>query len=135
MNKIDAKGRVSVPAQYRSALSEQSFNGIVAFRSYFLNAIDAFGIDRMEKLSQEVDTMDIFSQKQNDMTASIFADSHMLPFDKDGRIILPDSLISHAKLDGNVAFIGRGATFQIWHPTEFKDYQEKARENMRSRIE
>lgn len=135
MNKIDAKGRVSVPAQFRTALSRQSFQGIVAFRSYFLSAVDAFGIDRMEKLSQELDTMDIFSQKQNDMTASIFADAHMLAFDKDGRIVLPEMLVEHAKLNGNVAFVGRGATFQIWEPNEFKLYQEKARENMKNNLQ
>lgn len=132
VNKLDKKGRVSVPAQFRSALTNQSFPGIVAFRSCFLTAIEAFGIDRMEKLSQEVDTMDILSQKQDSITASIFADSHMLQFDQDGRVVLPEILIQHANLSGDIAFVGRGPSFQIWEPEMFKTHQEEARQSMKS---
>ncbi len=46
-NKVDRKGRVSVPAQFRQTLAAQSFQGIVAFRSYRADAIEACGFDFM----------------------------------------------------------------------------------------
>ncbi len=132
-NKIDKKGRVSVPASFRSVLSRQTFQGIVAFRSLTSCAIEAFGMDRMERLSDQMDTFDPFAQDQDDLTASIFADAHPLPFDKEGRILLPESLLQHAELQETVSFVGRGATFQLWNPAHFQAHQKKARERLGER--
>lgn len=123
---------MSVPSSFRAALAQQSFPGIVAFRSLSLAAIEGFGIDRMEKLSQHVDQMDLFSDDQQDWASSIFADAQQLPFDGEGRILLPDSLREHANLDEMVAFVGRGPTFQLWNPQDFQQYQEKARQRLKA---
>ena len=75
--------------------------------------------------------MDLFSDSQEDMASAIFADAHQLPIDSDGRIILPQELTEHAGLDTHVAFVGRGATFQLWHPDVFAHMQQQARERMK----
>ncbi|OJW50362.1 MAG: division/cell wall cluster transcriptional repressor MraZ [Alphaproteobacteria bacterium 41-28] len=133
INKLDKKGRVSVPASFRLALSGQTFQGIVAFRSYKLPAIEGMGIDRMQRLSDSVDQLDLFSDAQDDLTATIFADSHMLAFDGDGRIVLPQALLEHAKIQDNVAYVGHGATFQIWNPDAFEAYQQEARKRVQDK--
>jgi len=127
LNKLDKKGRVSVPASFRQALGGQTFQGIVAFRSYKLPAIEGMGIDRMQRISESVDQLDLFSEAQDDLTATIFADAQMLALDGDGRVILPQLLLDHAKIKDSVAFVGRGATFQIWNPEAFENYQSDAR--------
>lgn len=133
INRLDKKGRVSVPSTFRSSLAQQSFQGIVLFRSYTLQAIEGFGMDRMEKLSAQLDTLDLFSDDQNDLAASIFADAHQLSFDGEGRVLLPELLCEHASLAGQVAFVGRGATFQIWNPEVFKQHQEEARQRLKAK--
>jgi MraZ protein len=133
MNRLDKKGRVSVPAPFRLALSGQAFQGVVVFRSYKSSAIEGMGMNRMERLSQSVDQLDMFSDVQDDFAATIFADSHMLAFDGDGRIVLPELLIKHAQIENNVAFVGRGATFQIWNGEAFEAHQEKARQRIQER--
>lgn len=130
INKVDKKGRVSVPAPFRSALVEESFQGIVVFRSYRFDAIEACGLSRMGLLSERVDRLDLFSEDQDELTAAIFADAHQLSFDTDGRVMLPEVLTAHANIKDKVAFVGRGTTFQIWEPDYFKEHQEKARENI-----
>ncbi len=60
VNKIDKKGRISVPASFRQALAQQSFQGVVVFRSYKFPAIEGMGIERMERLSSSVDELDLF---------------------------------------------------------------------------
>ena len=132
VNKLDKKGRVSVPASFRLALSQQSFQGIVAFRSFKLPAIEGMGIDRMQRLSESVDQLDLFSETQDDLTASIFSDSQMLAFDGDGRVVLNQALLDHAKIQEGVAFVGRGATFQIWNPHNFKAHQQEARQRIQN---
>lgn len=131
INKIDKKGRVSVPASFRATLADQAYPGIIIFRSYKHPALDGMGIDRMQKLSDSVDTMDLFSDAQDDLNTSIFADSHMLAFDGDGRVMLPQALIDHANLSDAAAFVGRGATFQIWNPETFETMQAQARARVR----
>lgn len=127
VNKIDKKGRVSVPASFRATLSDQTFQGVVIFRSYVVNALEGSGMDRMELLSKSIDTLDTFSQEQDDLSAALFADAHQLPFDGEGRIILPAELSETLNISEQVAFIGRGKTFQIWEPGHFKKHQEAAR--------
>lgn len=127
VNKVDKKGRVSVPAPFRAALAGQSFAGIVAFRSYKFPALEACGADRMERLSRSMDDLELFSQEQDDLAATIFADSRQLPFDSDGRIVLPESLAQHADITEQAAFVGRGPMFQIWNPDAFSRFQDEAR--------
>ena len=127
INKVDRKGRVSVPAPFRAAVRDQSFKGIVAFRSYREATIEACAIDRMEQLSDSVDALDQFSDEQDELASTIFADAHQLPIDGDGRIVLPAILAEHAGITNAAAFIGRGATFQIWSPDAFELHQVEAR--------
>lgn len=127
INLVDAKGRVVVPKEFRANL--ENFHGFVAFRSHTVNAIDCFSMERMEKLSAKIDeTLDPFSLDRESLESAIFADAVTLRFDKDGRVILPEQLIEHANLKSKMAFVGRGATFQIWNPEEFDLHQKKVRE-------
>ncbi len=127
VNKVDKKGRVSVPAPFRAALSGESYQGFVAFRSHKHDAIECCSYSRMEQLSQSVDTLDMFSQEQDDFTAAIFADSLQVPFDGDGRIVLPKKLLDYIGVAGEVSFVGRGATFQMWLPEKFDAAQVASR--------
>ena len=58
---------------------------------------------------------------------TIFGDSVQLPFDGEGRVILPTHLITHANITEHAAFVGRGATFQIWQPDALHIFQAAAR--------
>ena len=132
VNKVDRKGRVSVPAPFRAALAGQTFNGIIAFRSHKFPALEASGIDRMERLSTSLDDLDLFSDTHDDLAATIFADAHQLAFDGEGRVLLPEALIGHLTLGDTAAFVGRGPTFQIWQPESFRQHQDAARERTRA---
>lgn len=131
INKVDKKGRVSVPAPFRAALAKEEFQGFVAFRSYKNQAVECCSYSRMERLSESVDDLDIFSDAQEDLTATIFADAQQLPFDGDGRIVLPHSVLEHAQIKDQIAFVGRGSTFQIWSPQVFEAVQDAARQRMK----
>lgn len=126
-NKIDKKGRVSVPSSFRTALGEQSFQGIVVFPSLFLQAIEGMGMDRMERLSHHADTLDMSVEKERNVFNSVFADAQALSFDGEGRIVLSEALCHHAQLTHSVTFVGRGLTFQLWNPELFAAHHKKAR--------
>jgi MraZ protein len=130
VNKVDRKGRVSVPASFRTALNGLSFPGVVVFRSFKLPALDGSGIDRMEEMSARIDALDEFSEDRDALSA-IFADAQQLAFDGEGRIVLPPALAEHAGITENAAFVGLGRTFQIWEPQRFERHQEELRERAR----
>ncbi len=130
IHKIDKKGRVSVPASFRATLAKESFQGFITFRSYRLPALECLSQGRMERMSQSLDTMDLFSDAREDLTAALFADAEPIPFDGDGRVVLPRALLEHIGVNEEVAFVGRGATFQMWLPETFATHQEAARKRL-----
>ena len=133
VNKVDRKGRISVPATFRAALATQSYQGIVAFPSFreSYDAIEACGMDRMESLSESVDRLDPFTDVHDDLASVIFGAAAQLPFDGEGRIVLPEGLREHARIADQAAFVGRGRTFQIWHPDSLRAFETEARTRAR----
>jgi len=126
-NKLDKKGRVSVPASYRSYLSNLGYNGIVCFLSFNNQCIEAWPQDRIEKISNAIDTLNPFEEKKDYFATSILSESINLQFDNEGRIILSSKLLKHSKIKNNVLFVGQGKTFQIWEPTSFEKFRVNAR--------
>jgi MraZ protein len=132
-NTIDQKGRVVLPKEFRIVL--QNFNGFVAFRSHKLNAVDCFSMDRMEKLSKQIDdTLDPFSIERDSIESAVFADAVILRFDKDGRIIIPEALLNHAAIEEKISFVGLGATFQLWNPRAFEEHQNLVRAKLKNKV-
>ncbi len=131
-NKVDAKGRVSVPAQFRQALAGQPFNGIAAFRSHRADAIEGCGMDFMEQLITRVSEIDLFSETHDDLATTVFSDSQQLSFDGTGRIQLPQSFREHAGIAGRAAFVGMGQLFQIWEPGKLESHKAAARDRARA---
>ena len=125
LNKIDSKSRVSVPASFRSSLSDQSFKGIIAFPSYSNQCIDSCGIDRMEEIADTLDKNEDYSKEEFDIISLCFGEAEQLPFDKEGRVILPKRLLEHSKIKNNALFVGLGPTFQIWEPSLYEHQKKK----------
>jgi MraZ protein len=130
-NKVDRKGRVSVPAPFRASLTGQNFHGIVVFPSFKSNAIEACAMDFMERLSDSVGALDLFSDEQDNLASLIFAASSALPFDGEGRVIIPPAMLGHASISDRAVFVGRGETFQIWAPDTFSSHSQSAYDHAR----
>ncbi|HUT50354.1 MAG TPA: division/cell wall cluster transcriptional repressor MraZ [Alphaproteobacteria bacterium] len=115
-NKVDAKGRVSVPARFRDEIREQSYQGVVVSPSADPGAIDACDYLRLTDVSAALDDPDLYTQDERLRAERIIARSTLLPFDENGRVMLPQALIGQAGIEGMALFTGIGPTFQIWHP-------------------
>ena len=126
-NKLDKKGRVSVPASYRSYLSNIGYNGIICYPSFNNQCIEAWPQDRIEKISNAIDSLNPFEEKKDYFATSILSESSNLQFDSEGRIILNSKLIKHAKIKNSILFVGQGKTFQIWEPTYFEKFRVTAK--------
>jgi MraZ protein len=126
-NKLDKKGRVSVPATFRSHLSNMGYNGIICYPSFNNQSIEAWPQDRIEKISNTIDTLNPFEEKKDYFATSILSESINLQFDSEGRILLTKKLLKHAKIKSSMIFVGLGKTFQIWEPTNFEKFRVTAK--------
>ena len=126
-NKLDKKGRVSVPATFRSHLSSMGYSGFISYPSFNNTALEACSQDRIEKLSNTIDSLNPFEEKRDFFATSILSESVHLQFDTEGRVSFTEKLLDHAKIKKNILFVGLGETFQIWDPKIFEKFRIVAR--------
>ena len=129
-NKVDRKGRVSVPASFRAVLERQDSLGIILYPSFKHACIEGNGDERIQEIVNSIDALDAFSDEAENLQ-TILADARQLTIDSDGRIILPQDFINYADLDGAATFVGLGKSFQIWKPDVFLIHRDRNRERAR----
>ena len=116
-----------MPASFRSHLSNLGYNGVICYPSFNNQSIEACSQDRIEKLSDSIDSLNPFEEKRDFFATSILSDSVNLQFDSEGRISLTAKLLKHAKIKNRMLFVGQGKTFQIWEPTNFEKFKANAK--------
>jgi MraZ protein len=144
VNKIDRKGRVSVPKPFRAALSRaqsrarasgdaDGFSGLYAFPSFKYPALEACDEAFMMRLAEGLEDLDVFSDDQDDLAAVILENARELPMDPEGRIVLTDDLRDYANIKNEVLFVGRGARMMMWEPAAYEAQRGSAFERAKSR--
>ena len=132
INKVDAKGRVSLPADYRAIVKELG-SEIVCYRSLTSPCIEGCLEDLLDKLATEIEnSTDFFSETQDDLTNLIFGDAKRFTFDSTGRIMLSEKLLKHAEITDTAVFVGKGRKFQIWSEKNWEKEEQRLREKIKN---
>ncbi len=117
-NRLDKKGRVSVPADFRARLKGQSFDGIVAFPSIRhgskFRVLECSGTDRADQLGASIDATKVTAGQTDEDIQFAIMNSRDLPFDTEGRVVLPLDQVAHLGAPERVTFVGMGPYFEIW---------------------
>ena len=116
-----------MPASFRSYLSNLGYNGVICYPSFNNQSIEAWSQDRIEKISNTIDSLNPFDEKRDFFATSVLSESINLQFDSEGRISLTPKLLKHAKIKNSMLFVGQGKTFQIWEPANFEKFKVNAR--------
>ena len=132
LNKVDKKGRVSVPAGWRPSLISKDFSGIIAQSSLSEKAIDAYPRDYLELLQGKLDLNDPLLE-ENEYESTVLFGGSVLSFDSEGRVVLSDSLRNEINLASEALFVGMGRRFRIWDPKIFNEYLGRAKSYMDKR--
>jgi Uncharacterized protein conserved in bacteria len=124
-NSLDAKGRVSVPADFRATVSESAsksaFDGVVVWPSLDGKYLEGGGIALLEDYQRSLDQVEHYDSERSALQYMIFASSRQLAFDSGGRVSLPKDLHEYAGLNGKVTFVGLGRRFEIWSPQALEE--------------
>ena len=127
LNKVDKKGRISLPSLFRSALPQTDKNEIILFKSLKYKSIEGCNSNRINEIAERINKLDIFSDDQDDFATSIFSEIIPTNLDKEGRFLIPENLKLYANISSQAAFIGQGHFFQIWEPAAALERQEQSR--------
>lgn len=128
LSKLDAKGRVSVPAPFRLALRQPEGSvGLFFLPSASDPCVEVWPAPAFEGLEERLSRMDPFSQAYSDLATSLYGEAFRAEPDGEGRVVLPSTFVEYAQLNGSAAFIGKGRTFEIWEPAAGAKHLEAAR--------
>ena len=130
-NRLDAKGRVSIPAPFRSVMMRDGFDGLYVHPALDAPALDAGGNVLLAEIDQLLATLSPYSEERDHLSTALLGTSEVLKVDPEGRVILTDALKAHAAIDDAVTFVGHGHKFQLWEPKRFGAHLEEARAKVR----
>ena len=130
VNKIDKKGRISFPSIFRNALPKTNKNEIILYKSLRHNSIEGCSAQRINEIAKRINSLDFFSDDQDDFSTSIFSEIIPTNLDKEGRFLIPDNLKKFASITWQATFIGQGFYFQIWEPNAAILKQNESRKRL-----
>ena len=124
-NRIDKKGRLSVPAPFRAVL-ERRRDPLFLFKSLTEPCLEGCGAERIEQIVDAIDGMDSLSSEVATLQ-TMLSSAQEMKLDAEGRITLSGDFIEFAELDETVLFAGVGRSFQIWLPERYRHREANAR--------
>lgn len=130
--RLDAKGRVSIPAPFRGVLARDGFEGLYCYPALDRPALDAGGNALLSEIEALIARFPPYSDEREQFEAALYGTSETLRIDGEGRVVLTDSLKTHAGIADAVAFVGLGRKFQIWEPGRFRAQLAGATETVRA---
>lgn len=125
-NKLDAKGRVSIPASFRQILARDGFEGLYCFPNPHAATVDAGGNHLLEEIKARLGGLDTLTIDHDLMSTALFGISELLKVDGEGRVVLSETIREITGIDSAATFVGLGYKFQIWEPERFKAHRAEA---------
>jgi MraZ protein len=130
--RLDAKGRVSIPAGFRAVLARDGFEGLYCQPAPGQTALDAGGNALIREIESLIELYPPYSEERTELAAALYGQSEIVKVDSEGRIILTERLKTLAHIGESVAFIGLGHKFQIWEPERLYTFLEEASEKVQA---
>jgi MraZ protein len=132
MLRLDAKGRVSVPAPFRAVLARDGFDGLFCCPALDRPALDAGGSALLAEIETLMAGSQPYSDRREQFSLALYGTSATLKIDGEGRVQLTETLKQHAAIADAVSFVGLGHKFQIWEPGRFRSELAEATAKLRS---
>jgi len=132
MLRLDAKGRVSVPAPFRAVLARDGYDGLYCHPALDRPALDAGGNALLAEIEALIAGFSPYSEQREQFSLVLYGTSETLKVDGEGRVVLTDVHKSHAGIKEAVVFVGIGHKFRIWEPDRFRAEINEATDKVRA---
>ena len=131
LNKVDKKGRVSVPATFRALLAQEPGGLVFSIASVRHPALEIGGSAKLAQIEARLASLDPFSDAYDDLSLVYHGDSAELALDPEGRLTLSGAVRAHTGITDQAIFVGRGTYFELWDPQSHAERREVARRRVR----
>ena len=119
--KVDAKGRMVLPAKIKGRLPESSGNEIVVSRG-FEKCLVVYPMLEWKKIFSKVMGLNEFNEEYRSFQRNFFRGNTEIELDATGRLLLPKTLIRYASIEKEVIAVGIGNRVELWNPDIYEEY-------------
>jgi MraZ protein len=130
-SKLDAKGRISIPAAFRQVLAKDGFEGLYVHRCLDAEAVDCGGNGLLREIDALLATFSPYSEEHDLLSTALLGASEILKVDSEGRVVLTEGVKAYTGIVSEAVFVGQGYKFQIWEPSRFRAHLEEAKRKVR----
>jgi MraZ protein len=124
--RLDAKGRVSIPAAYRLLLDKEGYDGLFLCPAMGEPAFDCGGHALLDEIDTLLNSFPAYSEERDLLSTALLGRSQILKRDPEGRFIITDFIRALTGISDSVTFVGHGNKFQLWEPTRFEAHSATA---------
>jgi MraZ protein len=134
-NRLDAKGRISLPAPFRALLQREGADSIYIHPALDQPTLDCGGSRLVSELQSLVSRFPAYSRERELLATAVFGMSQQVKLDGEGRFIVTDMMRAHAGIEDQIVFVGLDHKFQIWSPKRFAERQKAALDRMQGLLD
>ena len=118
--KLDAKGRLVLPARIKNGLPETSGNELVVGLG-FEKCLIVYPILEFKKLYAKVAGLSEFNPDYRKLQRNFFRGNTVVELDSSGRFLIPKQMLNYAQLEKQVVVVGMGKKVELWNPELYKE--------------
>lgn len=119
--KLDAKGRLVLPAKMKANLPEASSNELF-MREGFEPCLELYPLLEYKKIYSKIAGLNEFNAEFRKLQRNFFRGSATVELDTAGRMLIPKSMLQYANLDKEIVVVGMGNRMEIWNPEQYEKY-------------
>lgn len=112
--KVDAKGRLLLPAPLKKQLAANLQDGFVLKRSVFDKCLELWPMAEWNLMMQKINKLNRFNKKNNDFIRKFMAGVKMIEIDDLGRLLVAKDLSAFASITKEVVFSSKVNIVEIW---------------------
>lgn len=119
--KLDAKGRLVLPAKIKSGLPESNGNELILRRG-FEPCLVLYPLVEFKKIYSKIAGLNEFNEEYRTLQRNFFRGNTQVELDNAGRFLIPRLMLSHARLEKEAVLVGIGNRVEIWNPELYEEY-------------
>ena len=116
--KLDAKGRLVLPARLKAVLPEASKKSIIIRKGFEPNLI-IYSLHEFQNIYTRISSLNEFSSEQRKLKRKLFSSISQVDLDSNGRFLLPKGMIQHCNINKDVILVGMGNVIELWSPSNY----------------
>jgi len=119
--KLDAKGRLVLPAKIKGSLPESNGKELVIRRG-FEPCLVLYPIGEYKKIFSRISGLNEFNEEYRKLQRNFFRGNAIVEMDGNARLLIPKPMLKYAQIDREAIVVGMGKRVEIWNPKLYEDY-------------